>query len=87
MNRPLDEYSSEQEYVYIAYVKGLLLFDSLREILGEKTFIKCLQNYFEEYKFQNVTPSHLIASFEKTSNVSLQSYFNAWINGDVILVK
>lgn len=87
MNRPLDEYDSEQEYVYIAYVKGLLLFDSLREILGEKTFIKCLQNYFEEYKFQNVTPSHLIASFEKTSNVSLQSYFNAWINGDIILVK
>ena len=87
MNRPLDEYGSEQEYVYIAYVKGLLLFDSLREILGEKTFNKCLKNYFEEYKFQNVTPSHLIASFEKTSNVSLESYFEAWINGDVILVK
>lgn len=87
MNRPLNQYETEQEYTYIAYVKGMLLFDSLREILGEKTFNKCLQNYFEEYKFKNVTPDNLIASFEKTSRRNLKNYFNAWIEGKVILLK
>ena len=77
MNRDLDEYNSEQEYVHMAYVKGMLLFDSLREILGEKKFVKCLQNYFEEYKFKNVTPDNLIASFEKTTKTNLKSYFDA----------
>ena len=87
MNRKLDEYETEREYVCIAYVKGMLLFDSLNEILGEKLFIKCLQNYFEEYKFQNVTPDNLISSFEKTSKRNLASYFSAWIEGEIILIN
>lgn len=87
MNRPLNEYETEQEYVYTAYVKGMLFFDSLREIVGKEKFEKCLKNYFEEYKFQNVCPENMIASFEKTLGTSLEAYFNAWINGDLILLK
>ena len=87
MNRALNEYESEQQYTYVAYVKGMLLFDSLREILGKEKFEKCLQNYFKEYKFQNVTPENMIASFEKTAKCNLENYFNAWISGEVILLK
>ncbi len=87
MNRELDEYKSEQEYVYIAYVKGMLLFDSLREIIGEAEFNKCLKNYFNECKYKNVTPDNLIASFEKTTKRKLTNYFYSWIEGNVILLK
>lgn len=87
MNRALNEYESEQQYTYVAYVKGMLFFDSLREILGKEKFEKCLQNYFKEYKFQNVTPENMIASFEKTAKCNLENYFNAWISGEVILLK
>jgi aminopeptidase N len=87
MNRDLNEFTTEQEYVYVAYVKGMLLFDSLREIIGYDNFIKCLQDYFSDYSYQNVTPSDLIASFEKSSKVNLESYFNAWIDGKIILLK
>lgn len=87
MNRDLDEFKSEQEYAQIAYVKGMLLFDSLREILGYKKFIKCLQTYFSDNIYKNATPAHLIASFEKASGVSLESFFNAWIEGNIILLK
>lgn len=87
MDRALDEYESEQQYTYVAYVKGMLLFDSLREILGKNQFEKCLQNYFNDNKFKNVTPEVMIASFEKTSKRNLESYFDAWISGEVILLK
>ncbi len=87
MNRELDEFPTEPEYVYTAYVKGMLLFDSLREILGEKKFEKCLQTYFEKNMFKNVTPDDMIASFEKASGQNLEAYFNAWIEGRVILLK
>lgn len=87
MSRDLCDYNSDQEYVYVAYVKGMLLFDSLREIIGPKKFQKCIQNYFEEYRFQNVTPDNLIASFEKTSKTNLKNYFDAWISGNVVLLK
>ena len=61
--------------------------------MGKSTFCikiqlsKCLKNYFEEYKFQNVCSENMIASFEKTLGTSLEAYFNAWINGDLILLK
>lgn len=87
MDKPLDEFESSQQYTYMAYVKGMLLFDSLREILGEAKFQKCLQNYFDENKFKNVSPDDMIASFEKTTKTNLKSYFDAWINGKVILLK
>lgn len=87
MNRDLDEFNSEEEYTQIAYVKGMLLFDSLREILGYKKFLKCLQAYFSDYSYENATPVDMIASFEKTSGIDLESYFNAWIDGSIILLK
>ena len=86
MNRTLSQFKTEPEYVYIAYVKGTLIFDSLREMLGEKTFEKCLRNYYNNYKGKNVTPADLIASFEKTSKRKLESFFNSWIDGSVIII-
>ncbi|MDD4110892.1 MAG: M1 family aminopeptidase, partial [Clostridia bacterium] len=87
MNRNLDEFSSEQEYVYVAYTKGMLLFDSLREIIGYDTFISCLKAYFNKYSFQNVTPPELISVFEKVSRTNLESYFNSWVGGNIILLR
>lgn len=86
MDRKLSEYKTEPEYVYISYVKGVLLFDSLREILGEKTFNKCLKKYFETNKGKNVTPQDMINSFEKTSLRSLHGFFDSWIEGTVVVV-
>lgn len=87
MNRNLNQFNSEQEYVYVAYVKGMLLFDSLREIIGKDTFMKCLKVYFKECCYQNVTPEILISIFEKVSRTNLESYFSAWLDGKIILFR
>ena len=86
MNRKLNEYTNESEYVYIAYVKGLLIFDSLEEILGNDKFIKCLQHYFNENKFGISTPDKLIQAFEESSHSELSSFFESWINGKVKII-
>ena len=86
MNRDLSQFKTEPEYIYISYVKGVLLFDSLREVLGSKTFFKCLKKYFEIYKGQNVSPSEMISSFETTSLRNLENFFNSWIEGKVVIV-
>ena len=85
MNRALDEYDTEPEYVYVTYVKGMLFFDELRNILGHKEFMACLKDYFETYKFQNVKPEHLLGSFEKTSHTDLSGFFDSWISGKVLI--
>jgi len=86
MNRALNEYNNESEYVYIAYVKGMLLFNSIDEILGRDKFLTCLQHYFDTHKFKVATPSSMIESFEQSCNSELNAVFESWINGKVKII-
>lgn len=84
MNRKLNEFPTEPEYSYTAYTKAMLMQDALRNVLGTKTYLKCLRDYFEQYKFLTVTPENLVSAFSESCNKDLTSFFNAWINGEVV---
>ena len=83
MNRALNEYNNESEYVYIAYVKGMLIYDSLREVIGDDKFMKGLQTYYKDNAFKIATPDNLINAFEKASGNTLREFFLSWIDGKV----
>jgi len=85
MLRSLNEYNTEPEYIYMAYVKGVLMFDHLKELVGEKKFIKSLQIYYNNNKGKNATPSDLINAFNKGCGDNLENYFNAWFKGSVVI--
>ena len=87
MNRPLNEFKTEPEYVYLTYVKGMMLFDTLNEILGDEKFEKCLKKYFEENKFKIAKPEDMISAFESASNMKLENIFNAWTEGKVVILN
>lgn len=87
MSRALNEYSTEPEYVYVTYIKGMLFFDSLREVIGDKSFFKALKQYYSNYKFKNVTPSHMLDTFERASRQKLNGFFDSWINGKVSVIQ
>lgn len=75
MNRKLNEFSTEPEYVYNTYVKGMLMYSSLYELLGKDKFIRCLKKYYNEFAFKNISPSDVIDGFSKTSHRDLESFF------------
>ena len=83
--RAVNEYETEPEYTYCTYVKGVLMFESLYQLIGEKDFINSLQTYFENNKFKNATPEDLIIAFEEASKQNLQNFFNSWIKGKVVI--
>lgn len=83
--RAVDEYDTEPEYTYCTYVKGVLMYESLYQLLGEKTFISGLQEYFSANKYKNATPDDLISAFESASNTALKNFFNSWIEGKVVI--
>ena len=85
MNRNLSEFNTEPEYVNCVYTKGVLLYDNLRQTLGEAKFMKCLKEYFESFCYKNANSGDLIASFSKTAKIDLEGFFNAFLNGEVIL--
>lgn len=85
MNRPLDKFATEPEYVYAAYVKGMIMFDDIRNLVGDKKFYDSLKNYFKQYAGKNATPKDLITVFEDTTNRRLKAIFNSYLDGTAII--
>ena len=85
MNRPVCDYDTEPEYVYMTYVKGTLLFDNLRDLMGDKKFFKALSKYCSQYQFDNVVPDQMIATFESVYGTKLSAFFDSWLTGKVVI--
>ena len=85
LDRNISEYATEPEYVYMAYVKGMLLFDNLRETIGDKKFFEAIKYYYNQNLFDNVTPEIMIENFSKCAGTNLTSFFDSWIKGKVVI--
>lgn len=83
--RAVYEYDTEPEYVYCTYVKGVLMLDSLYSLVGKKDFISSLNLYFDLYKYKNAKSLNFIECFEMECGVDLQSFFDSWQNGKVVV--
>ncbi len=83
--RAVDQYDTEPEYTYCTYVKGCLMYESLYSLLGEKKFLKALNNYFQNNKFSNAQTIDLVNAFSAASGSDMQSFFDSWIKGKVVL--
>ncbi len=84
MNRNLGTFISEYEYVNLTYNKGVLLFDTLREGIGESKFFAGLKNYFSAFRFLLATPEDMIACFRKTG-VDVDGLFDSFLTGSAVL--
>lgn len=82
---PVNDYASEYEYSYMIYVKGIMMFDALRDVIGNKKLMKCFKEYFNEYKFKIATTDCLIACFAKTSGRDVEGFFDSWLSGRTVV--
>ena len=55
MARNLKDFSSEAEYIMIAYNRSQLAFEEVRKNLGEDKFYKLFKGFFNDYAYKNVT--------------------------------
>ncbi len=85
MDRALNEFATEGEYVCMTYVKGQLLFDNLRSTIGDKHFFAGLKKYYAQNMFANVKQPHMVGAFEAASGRDLDGWFNAWVKGTVLI--
>lgn len=85
MNRGVASFNTETEYVYLTYVKGLLMFDSISEVIGQARMNKCLKALYKEFAMKEVTPNELIECFQKASGRNIKNFINSWLDGSVVL--
>jgi aminopeptidase N len=63
----------------------MIMFDDIRNFIGDRNFFNSLKNYYKKYGGKNATPENLIDVFEDTSNKRLKSIFTSYIDGTAII--
>lgn len=84
MNRNLSEYESEYEYSNIAYNKGLILFDTLRQSIGDEKFIAGLRSYYENNLYKIAAYEDLVGCFISGGN-DVEGFFNSFVEGKIVI--
>lgn len=86
MHRNLRAFSSEYEYVNVTYHGGVLLFDGLRQSVGDKAFLKAIRRYYRENAHGVARQEDLVGAFER-AGVKVRGYVESWVNGKIQFEK
>ena len=84
MNRPLTSYSGVYEYRCVAYDKGVILFDRVRMVAGERKFFSALKKYFDTYCGKTATTADLISSFDR-AGANVEGLFDSFTEGRCVI--
>jgi aminopeptidase N len=76
---PAAEFSSFDLYQVMTYFKGALLFRALRDELGEDAFRAGLREYYQRFRFRQVTGHDFRAVMELVSGRDLGPFFQRWL--------
>lgn len=85
MNLAVNEYQNDYEYSYMVYVKGVIMFDSLKNMVGEKKVVSGLREYYKSNKFKVASTGDFYVAFEKACHGDLKNYFDGFLNGTTII--
>ena len=84
MTRHLKDFIGAYEYQCLEIDKAIVMFDTLRKGVGEKSFFAGLKRYYKECAGQKVMPEHLIGAFER-AGVDTNGFFHSFLSGKAIL--
>ena len=72
---------SEREYGEIVYGKGPLFFDAVRKKIGDASFFKFMQTYYQKFKYQIAKPEDMLRTIDEVSGQQVDTLYNQWILG------
>lgn len=81
MIEPVFKYASEYEYSYMIYVKGTLMYDEIREKMGEKKFYKATQKLYKKNMFKVISKKDVFEAFSKYGGEDIKKTFNKYLVG------
>ncbi len=84
MDRPLSSFTGDYEYRSIAYDKGVILFDRIRDVVGEKKLLSALKRYKSAYEGKIASPADLIACFTR-SGANVKGLFDSFLQGKCVI--
>jgi hypothetical protein len=76
IDTPSDQFTGEEEYGIVVYVKTAVWMYSMELELGREALDKAVHAYYEQWKFKHPYPEDMKAAFEKALGKDLTPYFN-----------
>ncbi|MDE5943162.1 MAG: M1 family metallopeptidase [Clostridia bacterium] len=84
MTRNLKDFESDYEYANIAYNKGMIMFETLRQSIGDEKFSAGLKKYFKNNLNKIATQEDLFGCFI-SAGVDLDGFFQSFIDGKIVI--
>jgi hypothetical protein len=80
---PLSRFHSRHDAVTeaVGYGKTAMVFNMLREKVGDAKFTEALQAFYRDNRFREASFDDIRKSFEVISGVDLRAYFDQWVKG------
>jgi len=83
LDQPVDTFSGE-EYGAIVYGKGALMYDVLRQELGDQAFFEFLQRYYQEQQFDRADGKEWLQTLNAVADKDMTPFYEKWVVGDTI---
>jgi hypothetical protein len=64
----------------VGYGKSSMLWNMLRELVGDENFVKGFQKFYRDNKFKSASFDDIRKSFESVSGKDLRAFFDEWVN-------
>ena len=84
MNRTLGEFAGEVEYNNVTYNKGLILFETLRNSIGDDKFFGGLKSYFKKFSGKLASDEDLYGCFI-SGGTDLEGFFSSFVEGKILI--
>lgn len=66
-------------YGGVAYSKGALFFNALRQEIGDQAFFQALKDYYLAYQYRIARGQDLLDIFEQAAGRDLDDFYNQWL--------
>lgn len=76
---PITDYPNFNVYYRTVYGKGAVFLQTLRKEIGDDSFFRALQTYFQNRRYQVATTQDVQQAFEQASGRSLGELFRVWV--------
>jgi hypothetical protein len=75
---------NDEEYGSIVYGKGALMYDVLRQELGDEKFFEFLRRYYAEQQFDRADSAEWLQTLNQVAGKDMTPFYQKWVEGSAI---
>lgn len=83
LDQTVEDFNDEQ-YSGVVYGKGALMYDVLRQELGDEKFFEFLQRYYQEQQFDRADSAEWLQTLNQVAGKDMTPFYTKWVEGAAI---